>query len=74
MSETKKNFEKRVFEATGVELSQIPVGEPNDALLHIMCKRGNVYIVAYGYPDYQDDNGNDVWESRPENFRVVTLS
>lgn len=74
MAESKKNFEKRVYEATGVELSNIPAGEPDDILGgQILCRRGVTYVVTCGYPDYQDEDGLDIWEPRPENFWVVTL-
>lgn len=72
--ESNKNFKRRVLQATGLELSQIPVGEENDVLGGtIFCKRGGTYVVSHGYPDRQDDDGCDIWDARPENFRVVNL-
>ena len=72
--ESTKNFERRVLKATGLNLSEIPVGEQEDVLGGtIFCKRGSTYVVSYSYPDYEDEDGCEVWEARPENFRVVTL-
>ncbi|MDP3909272.1 MAG: hypothetical protein Q8Q14_02685, partial [Gemmatimonadales bacterium] len=67
--------ERRVFEATGVRLRDIPVGIPDDVIGgKILCRRGDEYVITVGYPDYEDDDGCEVWEPRPENFRRVVLS
>lgn len=72
--ESKVNFERRVFEATGVELAGIPIGEANDILGGtILCRRGDEYVVTYSYPDREDEDGREVWDARPENFRRVNI-
>lgn len=68
--ESQKEFEKRVEEATGMKLSEIPKGEKNDASLHKLAVHGDVYVVGYGQPDKDDETGEETFSE----FRVVDLS
>lgn len=59
--ESYENFAKRVFEATGRELSQLPILDAMPALGgHIFCARGNEMVVGVGYPD-RDEDGTEYW-------------
>jgi hypothetical protein len=59
--ESKKSFERRVFEATGKRLSELPVLSEMPPLGgHIFCARGRELVVGVGYPDH-DENGEEYW-------------
>lgn len=68
--ESVDSFNKRVKERTGMDFDAIPKGEREDALLPIICKRGDVYVVGYGYPDKDPETGEEIYSE----FRVVDLS
>lgn len=76
MAESKKSFARRVKSLTGVALGDIPQGTESDLLGgRIECRRGDTYVVTHGYPDSSDrESGEEGWDPRPENFRVVTIS
>ena len=69
--ESKKNFRRMVKQETGVDLSQIPIGDSQDFYGEIFCRRGSTYVVSFGDSDCYRDDGTEFWEPRPENFRVV---
>jgi len=68
--ETQEQFEARVEQSTGMKFSEIPKGEPGDIVLPILEKKGNVYVVGFGYPDEDEDTGEKTYHE----FRVVDLS
>lgn len=63
-------FKTRVKQRTGIDFDAIPKGEKGDALLHILCKYQNIYVVGYGYPDVDSETGEETYTE----FRVVDLS
>lgn len=68
--ETLASFAGRVKHATGHELAAIPEGTADDALSHIVARRGPTYVVYVG-PWLDSLIGG---ESRPiSEFRRVTL-
>ena len=70
--ETAEEFKKRVEERTGIKYDDIPRGVPEDLQGgEILCKRGEVYVVTFGYPDEEDSKTG---EKTYTNFRVVDLS
>lgn len=67
-------FRCRIEDRTGVKYRQIPISnDPNDLIgAHIMCHRGDVWVVAVGYPDRTDEDGTQYWDPKPTNFlRVI---
>ncbi len=72
--ESEEAFAERVYKETGVKLEDMAEGTQGDLIgSHIFCKRGDVWIVATGYPTYQDEEtGQEFWED-PKCFRKVTL-
>lgn len=69
--ESDAEFEARVLERTGHRLADMP-RLPAEHVLggHIMCRRGSVYVVTVGYPDYEEEDGTPIYSS----FGVVDLS
>lgn len=81
--ESKRGFERRVEQATGVPFRSIPRSSDEHEFGAIVAKRGDVYVTTSGYPDvyfateeddaWTDGAGNG-WLPKPENFRVFDLS
>lgn len=71
-AETLTAFRARVQERTGFPFDAIPRGEAADLLGgQILCRRGALVVVTYGYPDERDpETGEEVW-TRAEGFRIV---
>ncbi len=75
--ESMESFAARVFQRTGKNLNDLPrrVATTGDAMGHIMCARGNVYICAVGYPytlvtdNGTTDEGSEYWDD----FEVVLI-
>ena len=75
MAESHEQFAARVERATGVAFGQISEGDEGDLLGGtIFCRRGPLYVVAVGYPDSDDENGQPCWAPLPENFRRVEVA
>jgi hypothetical protein len=73
--ESHEGFKARVHMVTGIRYEEIPVGEPDDLLGGmIFCKRGMEYVVSFGYPDFQGEDGAPIWLPIPDNFRRVTCT
>lgn len=68
--ESMEEFKKRVKDRTGMDFDNIPKGEEKDALHHIFCRRGDVYVVGVDAHPEQDEDGNEMYNE----FRVVDLS
>lgn len=84
--ESDKRFQQRCEEATGLKFAQIPT---ETVLAHrglsgqiswgclpgtILCKRGDQWLCTNNYPDWEDEDGCDRWDARPENFVLIHLS
>lgn len=63
-------FEARVLERTGHRLADMP-RLPAKYVLggHIMCRRGNMFVVTVGYPDYEEEDGTPIYSE----FGIVDL-
>ena len=73
--ESRRSFARRVLEATGVALADIPLGEEGDLLGgQIICRRGSECVVTSGYPTEEDEDGTEIWAPLPESFLRVVLS
>lgn len=68
--ESFEEFKKRVLTATGVNFDDIPKGNEQDALLHIFCRWGDIYVVGVDQYPEKDNDGNEIYKE----FRVVDLS
>lgn len=67
-----ENFMKRAEEATGLKWDQIPDGVPDDMLGgQILAKFDKWVVVTHSYPDRKDEDGYDIWDAKPENFRKI---
>lgn len=74
--ETRAHFRARVKEMTGVAYRAIPISsDPSSDMLggQVICRRSNVCVVTFGYPDREDADGVEIWDPKPENFRRVIL-
>ncbi len=69
--ESFEDFKKRVKKETGKEYDDIPVSEnEQDALLMIIARHGNTYVVGYG-PKYEDHEKDTI---EFDEYRVVHIA
>lgn len=73
--ESEQEFAKRVLERTGVSLEKMQEGVEDEIIgSHIFCRRGDVFVVATGYPTrVEEESGQEFWED-PKCFRKITLT
>lgn len=72
--ESEQEFAKRVLERTGVVLTEMSEGSKDDLIgSHIFCRRGDVFVVATGYPtSVEEESGQEFWKD-PKCFKKITL-
>lgn len=62
--ETMESFEARVLARTGLTLEEIPEGEPGDIIGgHIFVRHGGLYVVGTGYPDRDEETGEEMYSA-----------
>jgi len=71
MAESMQNFADRVLKITGQRLDELEVRYqmPNIGG-HIMCRRGDILVVAANYPYATDEDGTEFYDE----FVVLDLS
>ncbi|OGH91709.1 MAG: hypothetical protein A2534_04900 [Candidatus Magasanikbacteria bacterium RIFOXYD2_FULL_39_9] len=72
--ESEAEFAKRVLESTGVDLKDMQEGDQGELVgSHIFCQRGDVFVIATGYPSRTDETtGQEFWED-PKSFKKITF-